>query len=112
MNDASLTHIKEKGGEKEMKELVKVLKEKGLKKVKTEKTKQYTGLKVDGALCLCYFERKSGNFYQLPWDTRKIGSSDVNALADLVVNFAQWRKGHKITNEIGDFPVPEDMLVD
>ncbi len=95
-----------------MKELVKALKEKGVKKVKVEKTKQYQALKVDGALCLCYFERKSGNFYQLPWDTRKIGSGDVNALADLVVEFSGWRRGHKITNEIGDFPVPEDMLVD
>jgi len=95
-----------------MKELVKALKEKGVKKVKVEKTKQYQALKVDGTLCLCYFERKSGNFYQLPWDTRKIGTGDVNGLADLVVNFAQWRKGHKITNEVDTFEIPEDMLVD
>jgi len=112
MNDASFTHIKEKGGEREMKELVKALKEKGVKKVKVDTTKQYQALKIDGQLCLCYFRRKSGNFYQLPWDNRKIGCGDVNALADLVINFAQWRKGHKITNEISDFPVPEDMLVD
>jgi len=94
-----------------MKELVKALKEKGVKKVKV-KTKQYQALKVDGSLCLCYFERKSGNFYQLPWDTRKIGTGDVNALADLVINFAQWRKGHKITNEVDTFEIPEAMLVD
>jgi len=95
-----------------MKELVKALKEKGVKKVKVEKTKQYQALKVDDTLCLCYFERKSGNFYQLPWDTRKIGTGDVNGLADLVVNFAQWRKGHKITNEVDTFEIPEVMLVD
>jgi len=95
-----------------MKELVKALKEKGVKKVKVEKTKQYQALKVGGQLCLCYFERKSGNYFQLPWDNRKIGCGDVNALTDLVVNFAQWRKGHKITNEVDTFEIPEDMLVD
>ena len=95
-----------------MKELAKVLKERGVKKVKIETTKQYKALKVGGQLCLCYFERKSGNYFQLPWDNRKIGCGDVNALADLVVNFAQWRKGHKITNEVQTFEIPEDMLVD
>ena len=95
-----------------MKELAKVLKERGVKKVKIETTKQYKALKVGGQLCLCYFERKSGNYFQLPWDSRKIGCGDVNALADLVVNFAQWRKGHKITNEVDAFEIPEDMLVD